>query len=410
MVEHAPKSATLERSLREGKSVWQGSSFTHTPVRQLARSQRADVIIVGAGISGAFMAHALCRQFRSVIVVDRRKPMEGSTMASTALLQFEIDVPLIHLADQIGAHKAKRAWIRSWRATRELGTMIEAENIRCGYRRADTLYLTGEILGHRAMSAECRMRKRAGLPARYLTSGELKGRFDIERQGGILSPDSGSANPVQLGAGLLRRAVRNGAVVYSPVEIRDVLSSSHGVVLDTGTHFLEARFCIFCTGYELLKNVPKNGVKITSSWAMASRPHALFPKWLAQTLVWEASDPYLYIRSTPDHRILVGGEDEDDGSSSYRARVAKRKVDALCMKVKKLLPDADFTISKSWSGAFGTSADGLPIIDAVPGMEGCFAVMGIGGNGTIFSFIASQILPKILRGQRAKDADLYYFR
>ena len=356
------------------------------------------------------MANALKGRFGSVVVVDRRPPLSGSTMASTAMLQFEIDVPLMELSEKIGANKARRAWLRSWRATRQLAHLIDFENIRCGYQARNALYLSGDLLGHRALIEECKTRQRAGVPASYLSARTLKDRFGIDREGAIESPDCGSANPVQLAAGLLRRAVKDGIKVYSPVKIKGVLATKHGVVLDAGECFLECSACIFCTGYELLKNVPSDGVKITSSWAFASQPKAQYPPWLDETLIWEASDPYLYIRTTPDRRVVVGGEDEDTDSASYRVRAGKRKTDALERKLKKLLPTAEFAAAERWSGAFGESRDGLPIIDSVPGMPRCYTVMGLGGNGTIYSFIASQMLSRALLGALDKDSDLYRFR
>ena len=60
----------------------------------------------GAGISGAFMAHELSRD-HSVAVLDRRPPLMGSTVASTAMLQWEIDLPLTALAEKIGDDQAR---------------------------------------------------------------------------------------------------------------------------------------------------------------------------------------------------------------------------------------------------------------------------------------------------------------
>jgi glycine/D-amino acid oxidase-like deaminating enzyme len=328
-------------------------------------------------------------------------------MASTAMLQFEIDVPLIKLADQIGWPKAARAWRRSWNATRELKRLINHEGIRCGYQPRGALYLAGNELGHRALIDEQKARKRAGISGQYLDAATLQQKFGIDREGAIESANSASANPVQLAAGLLRRS---GAVVYSPVEIRDYLATPHGVVLDTGEHFIEARHCVFCTGYELLKGIPRKGVKITSSWAIASRPNAHYPRWLDRMLIWEASDPYLYMRTTPDKRLIIGGEDESDDKPAHRARAIPRKTAALERKLKKLFPDVAFALGKEWAGAFGESVDGLPIIDEVPDMPNCHTVMCIGGNGTIYSFIASQILSRRLNGRQDKDSDLYRFR
>jgi glycine/D-amino acid oxidase-like deaminating enzyme len=404
------RSATARRDLRSGISVWQADRAGHVPAYALTRSLKVDVAIVGAGISGAFMAHSLGRQFGKVAVFDGRPPLHGSTMASTCMLQFEIDTPLTALSDRIGAAKATRAWLRSWRATRELVRLVERAGMRCGLKRSNALYLSGDEFGHRALEQEHAARKRAGLPGDYLSKKQLRDSFGIDREGAILSPDCACADPVRLAAGLLRRASKDGVKVYAPVTIGAVLATPHGVALDAGGHFVEARHCVFCTGYELLKGVPRKGVKIVSSWAIASEPRARYPAWLDKTLIWEASDPYLYLRTTPDRRILAGGEDEDDDSPARRASAMKTKGARLKQKLEKLLPDVDFVPGKTWAGAFGESVDGLPIIDDVPGMPNCTTVMGIGGNGTIYSFIAAQLVSRSLAGHPDKDRDLYRFR
>src|ERR1700722_19000411 len=112
-------SVTHEKTLHSGTSVWGRSSRTQVAYSQLKSSRKADVVIVGAGVSGAFMSLELSRHFENVIVLDRRIPIHGSTLASTAMLQFEIDVPIIELRNQIGAKKAVRAWRRSYRATQD---------------------------------------------------------------------------------------------------------------------------------------------------------------------------------------------------------------------------------------------------------------------------------------------------
>jgi glycine/D-amino acid oxidase-like deaminating enzyme len=400
---------TPEKILRAGNPVWHGAAGTSVRRRPLRQSIRCDVVIVGAGISGAFMAHALAPRYERVVVVDRRRPMQGATSASTAMLQFEIDEPLTALADKIGPAKAARAWRRSYRATQDIVRLVKEEGIRCGLERRASLYLAGNDMGARGLAQESRARGRAGLPGEFLDKGTLAARFGIDRTGAIHSPDSATANPVQLAAGLLRRAVEQGAEIHAPVNVEDVLATRHGVVLDTGGHFIEAKHAVFCTGYEVLKGVPSRGAKITSSWAIATRPGATYPAWLDETLVWEAATPYLYLRTTPDGRVVAGGEDEEIDLPSYRARSIERKSARLAAKVAKLIPGLDLRPVHKWTGAFGESTDGLPMIDAVPDMPGCFAVMGFGGNGAIYSMIASQIVPSLMRGRPDKDATLFGF-
>lgn len=399
-----------EKRLRTGRSVWNSTAHPPLITRSLRKSASCDIAIVGAGISGAFMAEALSRHYPKVLVLDRRSPAAGATHASTAMLQFEIDTPLTQLADQIGHKGAALAWQRSRQATRDLIAQIRALNIRCGLAERHALYLTGDEMGWRGMRDEARARKRIGLDCEFLDEAALKARFGIARTGAILSPGAAVADPVALARGLLRRALRRGARVHAPCDVRGVISNRQGVVLDAGGYFVQARAAIFCTGYELLKEVPKTGTRITSSWAAATAPRADYPDWLDRTLVWEAAKPYLYMRTTPDGRLIVGGEDADLDSPGFRHRTLGKKADRLAAKTATLLHGRKPRWTHVWAGAFGESSDGLPIIDAVPGMENCFTVMGFGGNGTIYSKIAADIMPALIKGRRSAAARLFEFR
>jgi glycine/D-amino acid oxidase-like deaminating enzyme len=147
--------------------------------------------------------------------------------------------------------------------------------------------------------------------------------------------------------------------------------------LDVGSHFLEAGAAVFCTGYEMLAGVPSRGMKITSSWAVATAPRADYPGGLDRTLVWEAATPYLYIRTDTRGHLIVGGEDADLDSPSYRAETLNLKAARLADKTRRLLPGVKPQWTHMWAGAFGESADGLPVIDAVPDMPNYFTVMAL---------------------------------
>lgn len=398
------------KRLRTGRPVWNGTPHPPLATHGLRKSVTCDIAIVGAGISGAFMAEALSRHYGKVLVLDRRSPAAGATHASTAMLQFEIDTPLTELADQIGHKNAALAWRRSYQATRDLIALVRDENIKCALAERNALYLTGNEMGRRGMQDEARARNRIGLDCEFLDGAALKARFGIGRTAAILSPGAAVADPVALARGLLRRAMRRGARVHAPCDVTGVISNRQGVVLDAGGYFVQAKVAVFCTGYEMLKGVPKSGTNITSSWAAATGPHADYPAWLDKTLVWEAAKPYLYMRTTPDGRLIVGGEDADLDSPAFRNRSLGKKAGTLAAKTASLLSGVRPRWTYAWAGAFGESRDGLPIIDAVPGMDNCFTVMGFGGNGTVYSKIAADIMPAMIKGRRSAAARLFAFR
>lgn len=399
--------ATLKRDLRTGRSLWADSVGLGVDARPLETALAVDVAVVGAGISGAFMAHELSRD-HSVAVLDRRPPLMGSTIASTALLQWEIDLPLTRLADRIGSAKAKRAYLRSRRAVEDLKQIVDEKRIRCGLRDRATLYLAGDACGHRALEAEADARTAIGLESLYVGPAVLRDRFGIERTGAIVSQGSASGDPARLAAGLLRRARTNGARVWSPVEVLEAVSDPDGVTLLTDAgHAVRAKSVVFCCGYEFPKGVPTPGAEVISTWALASKPRQRCPAWLRRTLVWEASDPYLYFRMGADGRLIVGGEDEASATAHADPAKLQRKARTIAGKLKRLLPEVEFEVDYRWAGAFGESATGLPAIGPVPGLDHAWAVMGFGGNGITYSVIASQIVSAAIRGRPDPDADLY---
>jgi glycine/D-amino acid oxidase-like deaminating enzyme len=399
--------ATIKRDLRTGRSLWADSPGLGVPTRPLKEAISVDVAIVGAGISGAFMARELARD-HSVAVLDRRPPLMGSTVASTALLQWEIDLPLTALSDRIGAAKARRAYLRSHRAVADLKRIVAGERIVCGLHDKNTLYLAGDEYGHRALATEAEARAALGLDSRYVAPSELREQFGLDRTGAILSGGSASGDPARLAAGLLRRAAADGARVYSPVEVIEAVSDPDGVTLLTDAHQpVRAGAVIFCCGYEFPKGVPTPGAEVISTWALATKPRTPCPRWLKDTLVWEASDPYLYLRMSRDGRLIVGGEDEASPDAHADPAKLKRKCETIARKLERLLPTVEFEIDYSWAGAFGESSTGLPSIGPVPGMDHGWAVMGFGGNGITYSVIASQIVSSALRGKSDPEADLY---
>jgi glycine/D-amino acid oxidase-like deaminating enzyme len=154
---------------------------------------------------------------------------------------------------------------------------------------------------------------------------------------------------------------------------------------------LEAKALVFATGYELAHGVPSGGHRRSSTFAFTTPPQ---PQrlWSNRELIWEAASPYLYMRTTTDGRVVVGGEDEDFDDERLRDAHLPAKVQALQAKVKRLFPQLDTAVDFAWAGTFGESATGLPTIGAIPDMPNCHAVLGYGGNGFTFGMIAAQVI------------------
>ncbi|MBX3578936.1 MAG: FAD-binding oxidoreductase [Rhizobiaceae bacterium] len=395
--------------LRTGRPVWLAYRAPRVASAKLNRDVRADVLVVGMGISGAMAAEALTADGHSVVAIDRRGPMLGSTPATTALVLFEIDQPLSLLSGKISREKARRAWQRSRLALQALRERILDLGIGCDLTDRPSLYLAGNMLDPGGLRAETQVRREAGLSAIYLSPGTLKERFGISRKGAILSPGNLALDPRKLTAGMLAAAARRGARFFSPVEATGFEEGRDEVVVATRDGpTIRAKHVVLATGYELLKSVPGARHRVISTWAIATRPQRrAYPP--GEPMIWEASDPYLYLRTTGDGRIVCGGEDEDFADDDRRDALMASKAARLSAKLAALLPGVDATPEFAWSGSFGTTADGLPFAGPVPRHPRLFAAMGYGGNGITWSQLASEIIRTALAGGQDADASLFGF-
>jgi glycine/D-amino acid oxidase-like deaminating enzyme len=275
--------------------------------------------------------------------------------------------------------------------------------------RRDNLYLAGTLLERDALEEEGVARCAAGMETTFLSRRALKDRFQISRSGGLLSYDDLAVNPRAMAAGYLIAAIRRGAECFSPAEVIEIETGGGGVIAMTrGGPTIRCETIVYATGYEMPVFVPTHGHGIVSTYAIATKPQPT-RLWPGQCFIWEASKPYLYIRTTSDGRVICGGEDEDCEDAESRDALLSKKTAVIGRKLAKLLPAIDTHAQFAWTGSFGKSATGLPTIGEVPAMKNCWAVLGYGGNGITYSRIAADIIRAALIGGRDASADLYQF-
>jgi glycine/D-amino acid oxidase-like deaminating enzyme len=165
------------------------------------------------------------------------------------------------------------------------------------------------------------------------------------------------------------------------------LTTARGMVIRAG-------HAVIASGYEAQCWLRQRVAKNLSSYAYISDPVDRGELgWLANTLLWESSRPYLYLRSTGDGRLLVGGEDDDRDIPARRERLVNRKAATLQRKVSRLFPQLDARPAFAWAGTFAETSDGLPLFGDHPqyGPRVLFA-LAFGGNGITYSMLGAGLL------------------
>jgi glycine/D-amino acid oxidase-like deaminating enzyme len=252
-------------------------------------------------------------------------------------------------------------------------------HIDCDFRARSTLYLPGNVLDNAGLKKESKARHKLGLRSNYLGRTSLLELSGLQKSVAIHTKGNAEANPVKLVAGLWHNFLRRGGQMRANTEIVALDQTRNVVRLETEEgQRVHAKHAVFCTGYELLKGVQPKGYKIISTWVLATKPQSR-QLWKGQSLIWEAADPYLYLRTTADGRIIVGGEDEAFSDVIKRDAMIPKKILAIARKAKKLIPQADFEADYAWAGCFGESDLPLKFHPAafrvsgscMPGWAGC---------------------------------------
>ena len=203
-----------QRDLRSGTPLWLKRGLPRLPASG-SKATHFDVVVVGTGVSGALMTDALLQAGFTVLAVDRRKILSGSTPASTALLQGELDTPLITLQKKLGRSQAARVWLRSAQAVQALVDRVTDLGIDCGLATRHSIYLPGNILEHDGLQREAKARERIGLRSSFLPRAELLARAGLNKSGAVLTRGNAEADPVRLVAGIWRSNLKRGAVVLA---------------------------------------------------------------------------------------------------------------------------------------------------------------------------------------------------
>ena len=346
--------------LHSGAAFWLvADGLTPSPI-PLDGAEECDALIVGAGITGALVADALTAEGLDVVLLDRREPGLGSTAASTALLQFEIDVELAELADKIGETDAARAYQMGIEAidsvermTRELGD--------CGFARRPSLYLASRRLHRGRLEKEAALRRRHNLPSVFWNRAQLKARYSFPAHGAIRSEVGGQVDPLRLTRALLTRATGRGARLYARTTMQSFESEAGGIRVETDrAGRIAARWIIFATGYEAPDRVRKELVALHSSYALATHTVETWDGWPDRCLVWESARPYSYLRTTEDNRIIIGGMDLPFKDPATRDRLLPTRIKKLEHRLGKLVPAIPTETAFAWAGTFGETVMGCP--------------------------------------------------
>jgi glycine/D-amino acid oxidase-like deaminating enzyme len=397
---------TNQMILRSGYPFWLIKDGLPNTFPKLNQDIETNIVIVGAGISGALMRYHLMEAGIECVTVDSRTVGLGSTCASTSLLQYEIDTPLSELIGLVGKESAERAYHLCNHSIESLGKIAKKIGFS-EFESRNSLYYAAYKKDTAFLKREFEARKTAGFKVHYLNDKAVWKQFGFNAPAAILSEHGAQTNAYAFAHQLLAHGKDK---IYDRTRIVKTIHKKNGVQLETDNGFtIKANKIIYATGYEVTEIIDKKIVNLKSTFAVISEQYETKKFWNKNTLMWSTANPYLYLRTTPDGRILIGGRDEDFYNPKRRDALINKKAKQLVDDFRKLFPEIEFRQEFSWTGTFGETKDGLPFIGTYDKMPHCFFALGFGGNGITFSLVAAEIITDLLLGKENADAKIFSF-
>lgn len=395
--------------LRTGCAFWVLKNGLLATYPRLTHDAVADVVVIGAGVTGAVVSYELTKAGADVVVIDRRDVASGSTAASTGLLQYETDTSLEQLAARFGIDRAVRVYRLGLEAIDAIAQICEEVGDRCGFARRSTLYLAASRRHARALAREHALRVVHGFDVDLLSASDVKARFGLSTHAALLSRGDGELDSYRFTHFALMRATGRGARIFDRTTARRVVARGDGVEVTTADGpRIRAKRVIYTTGYEAIEDT-RIPTTLTSTFACATEPVDSLAGWEERCLIWETSRPYFYLRTTEDNRVIIGGEDSRFSKRHQSERVLAAKRDRLMTRLRRMFPQSHPEPAYAWGGVFAETRDSLPFIGSRHGdTRECYA-LGYGANGITFAVMAAGILRDGYLGRPNRDAKLFSF-
>lgn len=386
--------------LKSGYPYWIVKNGLLASFPALSRDVTCDVAVIGAGITAALIARELAEAGLDVVVLDKRDASWGSTSASTALIQYEVDPGLVGLVRSVGERSAV-AVLRACEASISEIASIAKETPGSRFRPAESLYYASWPWHARSVIEEGELRRRHAFDVDILDRADAAKRFGIATSAALLTHVAGELDPYAMALGILRKLAQKGCGVFDRTEVKAIEPASRGVVLRTDRECsVRCSHAVVAAGYESQTFLGPRVARNHSTYAIVTEPIRDLPPWARKTLLWESQRPYLYLRNAGDGRLMVGGEDDLVDAPGKRDRAVPRKAQRLIGKVRKLLGREDIEIGFAWAGTFAETRDGLPFFGPHPqlGPRVHFA-MAYGGNGIVYSALGAALIRRRIARQ-----------
>ena len=353
---------------------------------------RADVVIIGGGISGCAIAYNLAKKgVKNIVVIEKNFIASGATGRCGAGIRQQWGTKMNCLIAQKSIQCFEKA-------QEELDYDRDIEFKQGGY-----LILSSSREENEIFKENVKLQNSLDIPSYFMSPDKASDivpylNTDIIT-GATFCPTDGHLNPFLATDAYYRAAKRLGVTFMLHTEVLDIVTNNHkieSVITDKGR--IDTKIAVNVAGGQSKEVCAMAGVDLP----VYSERHEI--------LVTEPVEPMLdpmvmsfsmniYCQQTPHGSFIMGrGDDAEDRASTNSTW---QFLDNMSKTVTKILPPVgDIRVIRQWAGLYNITQDHQPIMGAVDQVEGLYLAVGFSGHGFMFGPMTGLLLAETILGEK----------
>jgi gamma-glutamylputrescine oxidase len=340
---------------------------------------RAEVVIVGGGITGVALLRSLCDRGIDAIVLERDHLAAGASGRNAGFLLAGVAENYARAVARYGRGVAAEVW----RFTLENHQQVAAaaEPFDAGHQVRGSLTVALDTAEAASLEESATLLAEDGLPGAITAGDQPRGALCT-----LLNPADGEIDPVRLVRGL---AQAHADRVHEGRNVVSVEDGDNVAIVRLGDGALQASAVVLATNAWTAELLPAVQIAPVRAQMLATAPAA---RCISRPVYAEWG--HRYWRQRDDGSILVGG---------FRHRALLEEVGYDLTPTATLQAHLDGQLSElatgarvmhRWAGIMGFSADGLPLVGTAPGSRRVHVCAGYTGHGMGFALNATAALAR----------------